>query len=108
MRYSRLFPAIAATAILLSTIFWAVPADAGGQRHGHGRPGVGGGGRPVVVASGRPVVVAPRVVSVVPYRPYYYPYRPGLTFGFYAGYPYPYYYPYYSGYYGYGYPLPPP
>src|SRR5206468_6187839 len=58
--------------------------------------------------------IAPRIVGVVPYRPYYYPYRPGLTIGFYSGYGYG--YPYRYGYYGYpygypyasyGYPLPP-
>jgi hypothetical protein len=56
------------------------------------------------------VIVSPRIVGVVPYRPYYYPYRQGLTIGFYAGNRYGY-YPYaYPGYgYGYyGYPLPPP
>jgi hypothetical protein len=55
--------------------------------------------------------VGPRIVGYVPYRPYYYPYRPGLTLGFYSGfgYPYRYGYPAIYGYpYGsYGYPLPP-
>jgi hypothetical protein len=56
--------------------------------------------------------VAPRVTGVVPYRPYYYPYRPGISLGFYTGfglgYPYGYSsfgypYGYYPGYYpGYG------
>jgi hypothetical protein len=57
-------------------------------------------------------IVAPRVVGVVPYRPYFYPYRPGLTLGFYSGYPYRYGYPAVYGYpYAYNsfaYPLPPP
>ena len=48
-------------------------------------------------------IIQPRVIGVVPYRPYYYPYRPGLTIGFYSGYGYG--YPYRYGYpYGYGYP----
>lgn len=49
----------------------------------------------------RPIIVAPRIIGAVPYRSYYYGYRPGLTVGFYAGYPYR--HPYYS-WYGYGYP----
>jgi hypothetical protein len=44
-----------------------------------------------------PRYVAPRVVGYAPYHPYYYPYRSGLTVGFYASFGYPY------GY-GYGYP----
>jgi hypothetical protein len=64
----------------------------------------------------RPRIIAPRIVGVVPYRPYFYPFRPGLTIGFYSSYGYPYgsgyygypYYPY-SSYSSYGaYPLPPP
>jgi hypothetical protein len=57
--------------------------------------------------------IHPRFGGAYPYRPYYYPYRPGITVGFYAGfgYGYPYYgaygypYPYYGAYgypYGYG------
>ena len=47
---------------------------------------------------------SPRILGYAPYRPYYYPYRPGITLGFYAGYGYPYGYPYYyGGYYPYGY-----
>jgi PEGA domain-containing protein len=70
-------------------------------------PYVGGGGRTVVAAPRR--YVTPHVYGVAPYRPYYYPYRPGLTIGFYAGfgypyrYGYPYAYPYPYPYYGYGY-----
>jgi hypothetical protein len=54
-----------------------------------------------------PRYVTPRVVGYAPYRPYYYPYRHGLTVGFYAsfGYPYGYGYPYrYGVSVGYGYP----
>ena len=72
----------------------------------------------------RPTRIYPRVVGRVPYRPYYYPYRPyrpgiSIGFGFYGGYGYG--YPYYYGspyaypaygygyaYPGYGYPPPPP
>jgi hypothetical protein len=49
-----------------------------------------------------PRVISPRGFGRVPYRPYSY-YRPGISLGFYAGYPYGYYgYPSY-GYYGYPY-----
>jgi hypothetical protein len=59
----------------------------------------------------RPRIISPRIVGVFPYRPYYYPFRPGITVGFYAGlgygypyaYPYPYAYGYPYGYYGYPY-----
>jgi len=60
-----------------------------------------------------PRIISPRLLGVVPYRPYFYPYRPGVTLGFYSSYGYP----YGSGYYGYpyypytsygGYPVPPP
>jgi len=55
----------------------------------------------------RPRFITPRIVGVFPYRPYYYPFRPGLTLGFYAGYGYPYGFPYYSNpYYGYPYGYP--
>jgi hypothetical protein len=132
MNYSRfVFIAIASAVCIAASV-----NDAGAQRRGGGRPGgghvagraaprpfIGGGGRTVLVAPRR--YISPHVVGVIPYRPYYYGYRPGLTIGFYAGfgypyrygyygypyrYGYPYAYPYYSGYPygGYGYPLPPP
>jgi len=53
---------------------------------------------PRVFAGGRPIFVSPRVVGVIPYRPYFYPYRPGISIGFYAGFGYP-------SYYGYPYPV---
>jgi PEGA domain len=55
-----------------------------------------------------PRFITPRIVGVYPYRPYYYPFRPGLTLGFYSGfgYGYPYAYPYPYGYYGYPYGYP--
>jgi hypothetical protein len=71
-------------------------------------------GRGRAVPRGSVRASRPPVAAVGPrYRPYYYrPYRPGVSFGFYYGYPwgfgpyaYGYGYPYYYGYrYGYGYP----
>jgi PEGA domain len=55
-----------------------------------------------------PRVVRPAIVNVVPYRPYYYTYRPGLSLSFAYGSPY---YGYGYGPYGYapyGYVAPPP
>jgi PEGA domain len=116
MNYSRLTVICLATAVCLT----AFTSEARAQRRGgHSRGGHAGGGRVVGRAvprpfiGGRTVVVAPRryitphVFGVVPYRPYYYGYRPGLTVGFYAGVGYPYGYPYRYGYpsrYGYPYP----
>jgi hypothetical protein len=121
MNYSRFTLICLASAVCLT----AVASDASAQRRGgHSgagrivgraapRPFIGGGGRTVVVAPRR--YITPRVFGVVPYRPYYYGYRPGVTVGFYAGFGYPYAYPYrygypypYYPYAGYGYPLPPP
>lgn len=122
---SRIFTLTIAAALAVGV------SDAQAQHRGAAHPGgrAGGGGVVVgraaprgVVASGRPVVVAPghyapRVVGYAPYRPYYYPYRHGVTVGFYAnfGYPYPYGYPYgvgvsvgYGYPYRYGYPYPYP
>ncbi len=106
MTFVKVFPAVIAAAALT---LGAAAADAGqhggrGPAAGHAVPRPGGVG-----PGARPVVVTPRIVGVVPYRPYYYPFRPGLTVGFYAGvYPYGY-YPWGYGYYNpYGYPLPPP
>ena len=85
-------------------------ADASAQPRG--RAGVRGPsiGRvaprgPFIGGSLGPRFITPRIVGVFPYRPYYYPFRPGITLGFYAGFGYPYGYPYYAyPYYGYGYP----
>jgi PEGA domain len=130
------YPRFVVVAVTSAVCLAGFATDASAQRHG-GRPGgsvgravprpsIYGGGRTVVVAPRR--YISPRVVGVLPYRPYYYGYRPGLTFGFYAGFGYPYGYagfgypygypyrygypyPYYSGGYPYGayaYPLPPP
>ena len=74
-----------------------------------------------VRGGGGPRVVSPRVIVRAPYRSYYYRpyYRPGISLGFYAGYPfygygsygypYGYYgrpYGYYGSPYGYGYGYP--
>ena len=82
-------------------------SSGGGGSQGRAVPRSPGGGRPVGLG---PRMISPRVVGGVPYRPYYYPYRPGLNIGLYAGYGYPYGYrygyPYGYDYYGYpsGYP----
>jgi hypothetical protein len=125
MNYSR-FSVIALTTTACLAAF---ATDASAQRRGGGRSGthvvgratprpfIRGGGRTIVVAPRR--YIAPRIVGIVPYRPYYYGHRPGLTIGFYAGFGHPYgfpyrygyTYPYYPGLYPYGsyaYPLPPP
>ena len=104
-------------AALLVCVTWAAPASAQ-RRAGHGGGGSVGRAVPRVYAprgiapSARvyaPRIISPRIIGVAPYRPYYYPYRPGLTVGFYSGYGYG--YPYRYGYapygYGYGYALPP-
>jgi hypothetical protein len=99
MRHIRIMMAAAVVGGVLM-----VPAVADAQSRGRAVPrGSGRIGRPPAVAA--------------PYRPYYYrPYRPGVSLGFYYGYPwavgpyaYGYGYPYYYGYrYGapwaYGYP----
>jgi hypothetical protein len=85
--------------LLMVALAVAVPASAqrrGGVTAGRSAP------RAVVA----PRIVSPGIVRAVPFRPFFYPYRPGISLGFYAGFPgfygYPYGYPY--GYYGYGYP----
>jgi hypothetical protein len=123
MNWSKSLPALLAAACLAATAGEASAQSRG--RAGHGG-GVVGRAAPRVYApagrtyggrvyggsvyGGRRVIIAPRVLGYAPYRPYFYPYRPGLTIGFYAGYGYPYGYPYYgyypygySSYYGYGY-----
>src|SRR6185436_20771141 len=101
MNYSKLIPAFVMFAAAGSAP--AAAADRGAAQRG-----------PIVVrhAAPRPVPIY-RTVAVrpgigrVPFRPYYYPYRPRFSAGLYLGYPYAYYpyaYPGY-GYYGpYGYP----
>jgi hypothetical protein len=120
MNYSRFVPIAVAAAVCLT----ASAAEAQHFRRGGGHIGgvVGhavprpfiGGGHTVVIA---PRLTSPRIVGFFPYRPYYYPFRPGITVGFYTaygypyrfyGYPYAYRYPYPYAYpYLYGYGLPP-
>src|SRR4029453_4589914 len=104
-------------------MFVATPSFADHDRREHGRNNRGHQpvvrGQQVVVGRAVPRVYAPqyvtphyvaphyirpRVVRVVPYRPYYYTYRPGFSFSFAHGSPY-YGYPAYSPY---AYPKPPP
>jgi hypothetical protein len=132
MSYSRCTFIVFASVVCLAASTTAASAQRrGGRAGGHvvgraaPRPFIRGGGRPIVVAPRR--YISPRVIGIVPYRPYYYPYRRGLTVGFYGGVGYPYGYvsgypygypyryaypyPYYSSAYpygGYGYGLPPP
>jgi hypothetical protein len=102
-------------------MFVATPSFADHDRRDHGRNNRGH--QPVVreqVVVGRavprvytphyvaphyvaPHYIRPTVVRVVPYRPYYYTYRPGFSFSFAYGSPY-YGYPAYSPY---AYPTPP-
>jgi hypothetical protein len=109
---------IAIALVVCATV--AAPEASAQARRGGGHRGLGAVGRAVprvyaprsVVPSARvyaPRIISPRIVGVVPYRPYYYPYRPGLTVGFYSryGYGYPYRYGYAPYGYGYGYALPP-
>src|SRR5438093_6383066 len=110
MTFSKLLIATASAATLVVA---ASPSAAAAQRRG--APGRAASGPVVGHAVPRtriaPRFITPRIVGVVPYRPYFY--RPRYSFGFYSGYPYGYYgYPYSYGYApyaypGYGYPLPP-
>ncbi|MGC4083959.1 MAG: PEGA domain-containing protein [Vicinamibacterales bacterium] len=105
MRITRTFITATALAALL-----AVPALADAQSRGRAVPrGSVRPARPSVAAPS----VRPRPVYRPYYRPYYYtPYRPGVSLGFYYGYPgyigpyaYGYGFPYDYGYrYRYGYP----
>ena len=97
----------------------ATDAQAQSRRGGGGRPPGGGGGavgRAVprgaaprtlgpITRGYYPGRIAPRIVNINPYRPYYYPYRRGLTVGFYSSFGYPYRYGYYGYPYDYTYPL---
>jgi PEGA domain len=104
MNYSKYLYAVLAAVVCLA----AAPGDAAAQSRGRRGPVVVGRAAPRVYGGrvyDRRVFVSPRILGYAPYRPYYYPYRRGITLGFYAGYGYPYGYPYYGYYpYGYGYP----
>ena len=106
MNYSKTI-----TALFVGAALCFAGSDATAQSRGRGRaPGGGSVGRAAprvygpsrYYAPSRRIYGSPRILGYAPYRPYYYPYRPGITIGFYAGYGYPYGYPYY-GYYPYGY-----
>ena len=114
--------------VIVATTLAACTALAVSDAHAQARRGGGGAGtvgramprvyapRPIAPNRGyAPRIISPRIIGVVPYRPYYYGYRPGLTIGFYSGYGYgypyryvnPYAYPYGAypyGAYGYSYP----
>lgn len=103
--------------VVVCAALTATDASAQSRRGGGRHPGGGGAiGRAVPrVVAPRPVApiargyyptrLSPRIVNVYPYRPYYYPYRSGLTVGFYSSYRAPYRYGYYGyPYSSYGYP----
>jgi len=91
---------ITASALLATLALCATPARAQSRGHASG-PVVGRAAPRVGVA---PRIISPRVVGVVPYRPYAFRYRPGLRIGVFGGFGYPYgYYGYPYGYYGYPY-----
>jgi hypothetical protein len=111
MTYAQSFTALGLIAL------FAIPTPVEAQRRG-GRGDRGGGsrversGREDRRATGRAVPRGsvrsgrPHVVTVAPYRPYYYrSYGPSLGLGFYSGFP-GYYGPYAHGYRGYGYGYP--
>lgn len=97
---------ITASALFAALALSATPVAAQSRGHGNSRGGGSRGGAVVGHAVPRvgpaPRMISPRVVGRVPYRPYYYSYRPGLRIGLYAGYGYP--YGYYGYPYSYGYP----
>src|SRR5439155_11950211 len=111
MTYSKLIAVVLAT-VVCATVF---AANAGAQSRGRAPGGGPTVGRAVPRGSFpraggprffSPRVISPRVIVRAPLRSFYYPfyfgYRPGISLGFFYGYPYGYYgYPY--GYYGYPY-----
>lgn len=111
MNYSKLLPVLLAAATLATGAVRAEAADrrGGGHRQAAGQAVPRGSLPP---RAPRPVIVSPQFMRVVPHRPYYYPYRPGLSVNLYGGRPYAYpysaygygYSPYSYGPYGYGLP----
>jgi hypothetical protein len=123
MSYSKSLSVLGIVALSLAVC----ATDASAQRRGGGSRAGGGGSRGSSVGRAaprgtylggsravfprysagylRPRFITPRIVGVFPYRPYFYPFRPGITVGFYSGfgYGYPYAYPYPYGSYGYPY-----
>jgi len=111
MRYSKSIVVLSAVVVSLGLCAADASAQSRGRAGGRG-PAVGhvaprgpfiGGSRLYGGGFLGPRFITPRIVGVFPYRPYFYPFRPGITVGFYAGFGYPYGYPYY-GYPYYGYP----
>jgi hypothetical protein len=92
-----------ASAFLAALALCATPAAAQSRGHGSSRGGAVVG-RAVQRVGPAPRFISPRIVGRVPYRPYYYSYRPGIRLGLYGGYGYPYDYGYYGYPYAYGYP----
>lgn len=70
MSYPKLLASVS-----LAVLLAALPSTASAQARGRAVP------------RGSVRVVRPQVVTVVPYRPTYYRYRPNVTLGFYSGYP---------------------
>jgi hypothetical protein len=122
MHYAKLRSKSSLIVLSAAVCVTLAATDVAAQRRGGGGGRPGGGGRTMgqavprgSVRGGGPRVVSPRVIGRAPYRSSYYYrpyYRPGISVGFYAGYPfygYGYYgspYGYYSrpyGYYGYPY-----
>jgi hypothetical protein len=81
------------TALGLAAAVAAAPSSARAQVRTRSGPAVVGHAAPFRGPS--PIIAGPRVFSVFPYAPFY---RPGVSLGFYLG------YPGYYGPYGYGYP----
>jgi hypothetical protein len=104
MLETTMTPARIITALGLAAAIVTAPSGAAAQTRGRAVAG-----RAVRRAGPPPRTVRPNVARVVPYGPFYYPYRPGISLGFgYYGYPnyYGYGYPGYYAPYGYGYRYP--
>jgi PEGA domain len=104
MTHARFVTSLGLIALLATPSLAAAQHRGRGDRHAAGRRP--DHGRPVqqrAVPRGTVRAGRPHIVTVAPY--YYRGYRPGVSFGFYSGYPGYYGYPYGYGYrFGYGYP----